>query len=200
MEIDKISSSIGLIAALLASAGCKAYILQQANIAPTVTVVSSSEGTGVPVAVRVTDERPSTGLGRRGTGVFGDAAEITAAQDLAAVVQKEIIDGLKKKGFVAVDDSDASRTKLSVEIRLLEYSTSTRFFTGGVHIKGALKAVASKNGKTYEKMYRTEKEERVVIVPTADTNEKWINEALGDVLKQLMDDGGLTIFLTQENG
>ena len=177
----------------------KRIFRSKANIAPTVTVVSSSEGTGVAVAVRVTDERPSKSLGRRGTGI-GDAAEITAAQDLAAVVQKEIIDGLKKKGFVAVDDSGASSTKLSVEVRLLEYSTSTGFFTGGVHIKGALKAVASKNGKTYEKMYRTEKEERVVIVPTADTNEKWINEALGDVLKQLMDDGGLTIFLTQENG
>jgi hypothetical protein len=63
-----------------------------------------------------------------------------------------------------------------------------------------LKAVASKNGKTYEKMYRTEKEERVVIVPTADTNEKWINEALSDVLKQLLYDDGLTIFLAQESG
>jgi uncharacterized lipoprotein YajG len=200
MEIHKISSSMVLFVALLASAGCKAYILQQANIAPTVTVVSSSEGTGVAVAVRVTDERPSKSLGRRGTGIFGDAAEITAAQDLAAVVHKEIINGLKKKGFAAFDDSGAPSTKLSVEVRLLEYSTSTGFFTGGVHIKGALKAVASKNGKTYEKMYRTETEKRVVIVPTADTNEKWINEALGDMLKQLLDDVGLTIFLIQENG
>jgi uncharacterized lipoprotein YajG len=67
VEIDKISSSMVLIAALLASAGCKAYIPQQANIAPSVTVVSSSEVTGVAVAVRVTDERPSKSLGRRGT-------------------------------------------------------------------------------------------------------------------------------------
>ncbi len=198
METHKISSSIILIAALLASAGC-AFTPQQANIAPTVTVMSSSEGKGVAVAVRVTDERPSKSLGRRGTAV-GAAAEITAAQDVAAVVQKEIIDGLKKKGFVAVEDSGASSTKLSVEVRLLEYSTSQGFWTGGVNIKGALKAVASKNGKTYEKMYRTDKEERVVVVPTAETNEKWINGALSEVLRQLLDDNGLTMFLTQKAG
>ncbi len=115
-------------------------------------------------------------------------------------MQKEIIEGLKKKGFTAVDDTSASSTKLSVEVRLLEYSTSQGFWTGGVNIKGALKAVASKNGKSYEKMYRTDKEERVVVVPTAQTNEKWINDALSEVLKQLLDDNGLTLFLTQEPG
>jgi len=198
MEHPKIISSLLVIIAMLASAGC-AFKPQKANIAPTISVMASSEGNGVAVAVRVTDERPSKSLGRRGTA-YGAAAEITAAQDIAAVVHKEIIDGLKKKGFTIVDDTGTSNTKLSVEVRLLEYSTSQGFWTGGVNIRGALKAVAGRNGKVYEKMYRTDKEERVLVVPTADTNEKWINDALSEILGQLFDDKGLMLFLINETG
>ena len=198
MKHPKIISTSIVIVALLVSGGC-AFKPQKANIAPTVSVMASSEGNGVAVAVRVSDERPSKTLGRRGTA-YGAAAEITAAQDIAVVVQKEIIDGLKKKGFTTVDGNGTSNTKLSVEVRLLEYSTSVGFWTGGVNIKGALKAVAGKNGKVYEKMYRTDKEERVVVVPTAETNEEWINDALSEVLRQLLDDKELMMFLANETG
>ena len=188
---------IGLVActAFLAFEGC-AFTPQTANIAPTVDVVSSSEGKGIIVALSVTDERPSKSLGHRGAG-FSNGAEIKEAQDLPAIVQKEVTDGLRKKGFLVVDGSGSSNAKLVVEIRLLDYSTSVGFWTGGVDLKGALKAVANKNGKTYEKMYRYDKEERIVFVPGADTNEKWINAALSNVLTQLLDDNGLTMFLTQ---
>jgi uncharacterized lipoprotein YajG len=179
-------------------AGC-AFNPQTATITPTVAVMASSEGRGVTVGVRVVDERPSKSLGRRGTA-YGAAAEITAAQDIATIVQNEIIEGLQKKGFSASDYSDSANPKLSVEVRLLEYSTSQGFWTGGVHIKGALKAIAVNSGKTYEKIYRTDQEERVVVVPTAETNEKWINEALSEVLRQLLDDHGLIAFLAAEKG
>jgi hypothetical protein len=49
-------------------------------------------------------------------------------------------------------------------------------------------------------MYRTDKEERVVVVPTAETNEKWINDALSEVLRQLLEDSGLIMFLIEEKG
>lgn len=190
----KTCSSLAAVFALLLS-GC-AFTPQKANISPTVSVMNSSEGSGIDVSVRVTDERPSKSLGRRGTA-YGAAAEITAAQDIAVIAQNEIIAGLKKKGFAARDGDSGSKAKLVVEVRLLEYSTSQGFWTGGVHIKGALKAAATKDSKSYEKMYRSEKEERVVVVPTAETNEKWINDALSDVLTQLLDDKGLLMFLSQ---
>lgn len=190
MKSKIIGAGFFAIAALLTGPGC-AFNPQTANIAPTVSVMGSSEGDGVSVAVRVVDERAKKSLGRRGTA-YGAAAEITAAQDVATIVHDEIIAGLKKKGFVAGPEGD---TKLTVEIRLLEYSTSAGFWTGGVQIQSALKAIATKDGKTYEKMYRVDREERVVVVPTAETNEKWINDALSEVLTQLLDDAGLTRFL-----
>jgi uncharacterized lipoprotein YajG len=179
---------------LVTLGGC-AFTPQKAALAPVVSVATSSEGKGVVVAVRVVDERPSKSLGHRGGG-YGAAAEITSTEDVAMVVQKQVVEGLKKKGFEIVDYDDAKDPRLTVEVRLLEYSTSMGFWTGGVAIQGAIKAVASRGGKTYDHMYRSEKKERVVIVPNAKTNEGWINSALGDVLSQMFDDAVLVKFLT----
>ncbi|HMA12402.1 MAG TPA: YajG family lipoprotein, partial [Steroidobacteraceae bacterium] len=85
---------------------------------------------------------------------------------------------------------------LTVEVRALNYETSTGFWTGGVEIKSALKAVGLRGGKAFEQMYRSDNEKRVVVVPTAGKNEEWINAALTDVLTQLFNDQGLFRHLT----
>jgi len=176
--------------------GC-AFNPQKANVSPTVAVMASSEGKGVSVAVRVVDERPSKSLGHRGTA-YGAAAEITSVQEISFIVQREISAALQKKGFTVVEYNDSANPRLAVEVRLLEYTTSQGFWTGGVQIKGALKAIAANGSRTYEKMYRSEKEERVVVVPTAETNERWINDSLSDVLNQLLNDNSL--FSVLKNG
>ncbi len=184
--------SLFIIISLLG--GC-AFAPQKATLAPVVDVASSSEGEGITVAVRVVDERPSKSLGRRGTA-YGAAAEITTDQDLAVIVQQQLTDGLKKKGFEVMDYSDNKDPRLSIEIRLLEYTTSQGFWTGGVQIQGAIKAVAAHNGDSFERLYRSEKNERIVIVPTAATNESWINTALSDLMNQLFEDVDLFRFLS----
>ena len=185
-----------LIALCAFVSGC-AFNPQKANVSPTVAVMASSEGKGVSVAVRVVDERPSKSLGHRGTA-YGAAAEITSVQEISLIVQREITNALQKKGFSVVDYVDSANPRLTVEVRLLEYTTSQGFWTGGVQIKGALKAIATNQARTYDKMYRSEKEERVMVVPTAETNERWINEALSDVLNQLLNDNSL--FSVLKNG
>ena len=186
-----------LIIALCAFVSGCAFNPQKANVAPTVAVMASNEGKGISVAVRVVDERPSKSLGRRGTA-YGAAAEITSVQEISFIVQREIGDALKKKGYSVVDYGDALNPRLSVEVRLLQYSTSQGFWTGGVQIQSALKANATNGLRMYEKMYRSEKEERVMVVPTAETNERWINDALSDVLNQLLNDSSL--FSVLQNG
>lgn len=172
--------------------GC-AFQPQKVTLQPAVAITQGTEGQGVSVEVRVVDERPSTSLGRRGTA-YGAAAEITAGSDLEAVVRNKISEALSAHGF-NVNDGGASDARLKVEVHLLEYSTSQGFWTGGVQIQGALKAVAAKGGGTYEQMYRSNREERVAVVPTAKTNEEWINSALSDVLTQLVSDQKLIEFL-----
>lgn len=187
---------ITVICSILFLSGC-AFSPQKANLNPTPSVGSSEVGAGVTVAVKVTDERATKSLGRRGTA-YGAAAEITSAQDVAVVVQGSIVDALRKKGFASSDYNASSPTRLVIEIRFLDYSTSQGFWTGGVQVQAALKATAHNAGKTFDKMYRSEKEERVVVVPTAATNEAWINERLTDVLNQLVNDTELLNFLANK--
>lgn len=176
-----------LVAALVS--GC-AFNPQQANIQPNLKITQSNEGAGTTVSFRVVDERETKQLGNRGAAI-GKAAKITAKQDVAAIVDEHIRQGLTARGFRVTAWDEAEPVRLSVELRALNYSTSTGFFTGGVEVKSALKAIGVRNSKPYERMYRTDEEKRVVVVPTAGQNEQWLNTALTDVLSQLFDDVGL---------
>ena len=179
---------------LLTASGC-AFNPQQANLNPELNVASSNIGNTRSVYVNVLDERSNKSLGRRGTA-YGAAAEITSEQELSIIVDRELKKALKIKGFKIAEKASADNL-LTVEIRGLEYSTSQGFWTGGVHITGALKGRAKNGSSEMEKMYRYEKEERVVIVPTAETNEKWLNEALTETLNQLINDPELLNFLSK---
>lgn len=174
--------------------GC-AYISQQVKIMPDLYVPESNIGQGKMVALSIIDERPDKTIGHRGSG-FGKAAAINTVQDIRTTIQDEIVKGLQRKGFTLVS-SDSERI-LKVEIRLIEYSTSIGFWTGGVHTKAALKAIASNNNKSYENLYRINNDRRVVIVPSANENERLINEVVTQVLEELFRDEKLFSFLASD--
>lgn len=167
-----------------------AYTPQTAVISPEVNLVESNEGHGASVVVKVVDERSDKVLGHRGSATF-KGAEITTNQDIESLIREEILRGLAKKGFNPIKCSSDSKPNLKVEIRLIEYSTSTGFWTGGIHTKAALKAIANVNGKTYENIYRVDNEKRVVVVPTASANQKYLNELVTDILSKLFQDDEL---------
>lgn len=173
-----------------------AYTPQQAVLRPQVTVAEEGVGTGVSVGVKVMDERPDKSLGHRGAA-FMKGAKISTDQDVAGVVHEAIAEGLRKKGFNPLPFDDQQEKSLKIEIRLIEYSTSTGFWTGGIHTKAAMKAFAYSGGKTYENFYRTEDEERVVFVPDADANEKMLNQTISNVLDKLFQDQKLLVFLVK---
>lgn len=173
--------------------GC-AITPQQVNLLPTLTVLNSVEGTGVTVAVRVVDDRPSRTLGRL-VGSSGGVVEVSSPHQVAVVVERCLVDGLKKKGFLPVDFEDGINPRLTVEVHLLEYVAFQSFPAGRAIIKGALKAVAVRGKSTFESSYRTDREERFVSMPTAEKTERWINSVLGEAVSQLLSDPGLLKFL-----
>lgn len=186
--------TIGII---LISATCASCTVtpQQATIAPEIEVAQSNIGAGVTLALRVVDERADTSLGHRGAGLKG--AEITVDQDVRAVIETSIRQGLEQNGFEVVAWSPDSQRVLRVDIRLLEYSTSMGFWTAGIHTKAALKAAAHRNGSEYENFYRAENEKRKVFVPFAGENEELINAIAIDVLEKLFSDRILLEFLAK---
>lgn len=164
-----------------------AFTPQNAVIKPEVNLAKTNEGHGTTVVVKIVDERADKTLGHRGGAAF-KGAKITTTQNIEGLIREEIMKGLVKKGFNPKNCNPGGKPDLKVEIRLIEYSTSTGFWTGGIHTKAALKAIARTSGKSYEKIYRVANEERVFFVPTAEANEKYLNQLISDVLNKLFQD------------
>jgi len=186
-----------LFTAALAS-GC-ALTPQTVVLEPTLEVASSDLGKGHGVAVYVVDERTSTEIGRRGTGAMRGAA-ITATNDMASVFSESIVQNMGKLGFDVKAVHSLAECKdepmvLRVDIRALEYDTSMGFWTGGVHVRGVIKATATQEAETYEQLYRVDDEKRVMVVPGADKNAQMINTAMSALLQKLFDDVALMQFL-----
>jgi uncharacterized lipoprotein YajG len=175
---------------------------QTINITPHPTILTSNEGQGVAVAVRVIDERPSKAFGRRNAGIASGLAggagggEITTLQDISAVVGDQVRVALQKRGFRPTEYHDNHPVCLTVELRSLDYSTSIGW-TLGVHSRGSAKAIGKRGADVYEKMYRSESEERAIMMrlDTTEANEALINAALDDLLTQIFADDALFRFL-----
>ncbi len=176
-----------ILCAAAVMAGC-AFTPMKVELAPDTGVPVSNIGEGRTVYLAVSDERPTESIGNRGSA-YMTGAQITLGEDLTAVVQSAMAEMLGTKGFdVVFEEPEAPHSNLRVDIRGLQYDTSTGFWTGGVEVTAALKATAANEFETYENFYRYEDEDRVVFVPGAEGNSQRINAALNDVLHQAVAD------------
>ncbi len=196
--IPILKTSATLLFVALAT-GC-AFTPQTVVIEPTVEVPAGNIGEDRNLSVYVVDERTTTTLGRRGSGALRGAA-ITTEQDMAAVFQTLIVENLNAMGFnataVAEGTTDPGSSLLRVDIRSLEYETSTGFWTGGVHTRGSMKATATRDARNYDKLYRVDEEKRVMVVPGADSNAQMINATASAILQELFNDVALFKFLAE---
>ena len=168
---------------------------QKALLNPILDVKSENVGNNIQVGVKVLDERPEKILGYRGAASVSKGGVITTDQEVAEVFSEKIKEGLTIKGFQPTSYSDDISRTLKIEIRSLEYYTSTGFWTGGIHTKASLKAIAQNSGKEYEEYYRGGNEERIMVVPSAEENDNFINIAVSEVLEKLFNDKKLFEFL-----
>ncbi len=178
---------IFILTVVLCLTSACAFNPQTVKLSPMMSLSSSELGRGKEVLLAVVDERPKQILGHRGTA-YGAAAEITSNDDVAAVIREKMSAGLIANGFRVTTGSNPAQTSLKVEIRLIEYTTSTGFWTGGIHTRAAFKGICKNGRRDYENLYRQENEERVVVVPDAETNEQWINLAVGQALDKILRD------------
>lgn len=176
----------------LALTGC-AFNPQTVTFNRDLAVPTAALGGGNAISLVVKDERADTALGRRGTGV-AQAAAITTKENMDQVVKDKFTVGLQNLGFKVAADAGGPR-KLTVELRLLGYSTSQGFWTGGVHTKGAIKVMGRFGDTDFEKTFRAEEEERIMVVPTADKNAELLNKILDQTLIKVFADEEFRAFL-----
>lgn len=175
--------------------GCT-FIDQKVKLDPQFNVDESNVGQGKTVGIKVLDEREDSVIGKRSNAMY-QGAKITTEQDIVGLFSDMIQDGLKKKGFEPTAYTDGNPASLKVEIRTLEYDTSTGLWTAGNMGKSAVKVIANNGGKEYEKVYRDEQEIRTVWVASQETNSKVINGAVSGVMTEMFDDEELFAFLAE---
>jgi uncharacterized lipoprotein YajG len=171
------------VAALAFLAGGCAITSMEAKIAPDTQVTESNIGDGAVVGVVVLDERPTQDVGKRAVA----GASIEMNDDLAAIYQAALIDGLTRKGFAPVPGySDGA--DLKVEIRALSYDVSTGWWTAGIATDSAIKGFVLDGAEPYERLYRANDEDRAAVVPGAKGSNKKLNAVVNSSLRQLLED------------
>ena len=174
--------------------GC-AWTPQTATLKPAPTITPSTLGNGVTLAVRVIDKRQSDTIGFR--GVDSQNAAIKTTQNVAALFQEKIIEGLRQKGFSAAPYQDQPGRLLIVEIRQIDYTTDMEFWKGIVKTEATLGASMIKDGVKFEQVYSGKRTENTVEAPGAKTNERLINGAISDALQRLFEDDHLIRYLAE---
>lgn len=122
-------------------------------------------------------------------------ATITSEQNVAEVLQAEIIRIFRQRGFAIIDDDD-SAPALRVDLKLVEYKTTMDFWKGGVHTKAVLEAHGRRPGTFYEMSYTGERHLTAQEAPGAKKNAELINGAVSEALQKLADDLSLVRFLS----
>ncbi len=170
--------------------GC-AITSMNAKIAPDMQIAADSIGEGHEVGVVVIDERPTQNIGKRSAV----GANIKMQDDLAAIYQQALMDGLARKGFAPVP-GESPEANLRVEIRSLSYEVSGGWWTGGINIDSAIKAYVIGPLETYEHLYRASDSDRAVFALGAGTNNEKLNAAVEETLHQVFEDQKLLEVLT----
>ena len=192
MQTLKAFVPCALAAALV---GACAWTPQTATLKPAPNITPSTVGNGVTVAVRVIDKRQSDTIGHR--GVDSQNAAIKTAQNVAALFQEKIIEGLTRKGFLASAFEGQPGRLLMVEIRQIDYTTDMEFWKGIVRTEAVLGASMIKDGQKFEQFYSGKRTENTVEAPGAKTNERLINGAISDALQRLFEDEHLIRYLAE---
>lgn len=182
---------LAIVVMLSILCGACALTPQSVTLKPAIQIPPNNIAKGRQVALNTVDERTRSVIGSRGVGGFG--AHITTQQDVAVIVNDSIAGGLRQKGFdVQTIVSPNDPKELRVEIRNLEYTLTPGIFVGTLRTEAAIKGVCNINkNREYERLYRADSSESVLVVQFAEENEQRINESLSKVLRSMLDDDQL---------
>jgi uncharacterized lipoprotein YajG len=172
-----------------------AFIPEQIHLNPEITPIQSKNiGNREKIAIQVIDVRSNSSLGGRPSG-YGPAANISLADDIQAVIKNTISQGLSNYNFIPVSSNSPARKKLTLRITALNYNQRTGFFTGSSVVDSAIEVTALNNQRSFDNVYRYQKNRDVMFTPTTMADSKEINSVLSNILNQILHDPALLDFL-----
>ena len=183
-----------LLASLMVilAAGC-AQSPQRINVQPVLSISGDAHGSGRPVSVTSTDQRPSKVLGSLG-GVYGQTATITIGNSIEDALTRAANGLLASQGYV-VNSPDPSAAQLNIVIEAITYEPVEQPVGRAIKLTAVLRAEVNKHGETFTGRYQSESERRSVTRPDAEDNEEYVNALLSDTLMRMFNDNRLRDFL-----
>ena len=185
-------SRIAVCFAALATASACAFTPHEVSITAEAATTPSSIGDGVSVAFSVVDDRDDLVVGQRGVGMQG--ADITA-NGLIPAVEKELKEGIEAKGFRVISMGEAADADFTANLRAFKFFIESGFWTGAENTNVAIRVEAKKGNRDFKRMYRSDSENRAMVVPTGEAIDAKLNAALTDVLTKILEDEELMKFL-----
>lgn len=183
----------GLVLVLAWFVGGCAWVHQDAMLSLNPQIAPSKIGAGRTVAVRVYDRRASDIIGYR--GLDSQNAAITTTQNIAALFETKIIEGLGAKDFKVVAFTDQSAGVLNVEVMEIKYTTDLEVLKGSMQARAVLRVSTRKNGSDFAQNYHGSREETIFEAPKASRNEQLINGAISDAVQRMFEDRRLMFLL-----
>lgn len=185
-----------LLAGLLLVSAC-AISPQRVSLALTPAVPDLVFGNNSPVQIVVMDERTEASFGSRG-GVYPDTSLILPAHDLIPTVAAPLSRALRQLGFVVVED-EPTGAQLRVSIENIQYQPNPGPLVTRVRVSATLRAEIRTEEVSESRRYHSRVSHRVPVTPSAQTNQRFLNQVLERSLTRLLQDQTLLTLLVREN-
>ena len=123
-------------------------------------------------------------------------ADITA-NGIIPAIEKELKEGIEAKGFRIVSMGDAADADFEANLRAFKFFLETGFWTGAENTNVAIRVDAKKLDREFVRMYRSNSEERTLVVPDGEAIDTKLSAALSEVLTDILEDRELMKILAQ---
>lgn len=181
-----------VLALTTAFAGC-ALSPQVIDVKPVADVEATNIGRNQPVQVLAVDSRDQDAFGTRG-GVYKDTALVRPANDVKDAIEDAVRKGLQTQGFNAFNPGDDA-TRLEVRLEQLDYVPEEGSVINQVTLTLTLLAEASRGDVIHTGTYKSSVKHDLPLTPSADRNQKMVNDILSGAINRLLKDPEMQAFL-----
>jgi len=179
-----------VISVMLASCAYQAQVIHLNPAPPKADADAAANAADHDVILVTRDGRASQEIGRRASGSRNEVP-ITTDTNIAGLLQTQMTDILKAKGYRVVHSGPSTVPTLEVELKELSYVAFDAAGERQVKIQVSLEAFIKNGPKTWRNRFHAKQERRILIEPVAKSNEEWINETFTDAFKELANDSRL---------
>ena len=169
--------------------GC-ALTPQNLHLDPTIEFSGESTTLNTLVGLSVVDARSSKTLGEVGDP-NKEMVPVTLDEDFVPLLTELVSEGLEKRGFSVVPESEAMTRSLVIEISSLVLNSEKTPFNFQTELKAEVTASAHNANEQYERRYYVRSYQETAGPPYKKHSNQLVNEAVSQALSDMLADDNL---------